>query len=90
MIEGVPFLRWLLDFLKSKARLLEIRMNHFYGYSSDSSESDDSSDSSDTVERSPLAGGYVGSDAEENLDDSFLSPVAVSEASALEAPSSCR
>ena len=54
-----------------------------YGYSSDSSESDDSSGSSDTAERSPLAGGYVGSDAEENLDDSFLS---ASEASALGTP----
>ena len=54
--------------------------------SSDSSESDDSSDSSDTAERSPLAGGYVGSDAEENLDDSFLSLVAASEASALGVP----
>ena len=37
-------------------------------------------------ERSPLSGGYVGSDAEENLDDSFLSPVAASEASVLGAP----
>ena len=58
----------------------------FYGYSIDSSESDDSSDSSDAPKRSPLAGGFFGSDAEENLDDSFLSPVAASEASALGAP----
>ena len=29
---------------------------------------------------------HVGSDVEENLDDSFLSPVAASEASALGAP----
>ena len=76
----------VIGFSEEQSEALRDQDESFYGYSSDSSESDDSSDSSDTAERSRLAGGYVGSDAEENLDDSFLSPVAASEASALGAP----
>ena len=75
-----------IGFSEEQSEALRDQDESFYGYSSDSSESDDSSDGSDTSERSPLAGGYVGSDAEENLDDSFLSPVAASEASALRTP----
>ena len=77
------FSQVVIGFSEEQSEALRDQDESFYGYSSDSSESDDSSDSSDTAERSPLAGGYVGSDAEENLDDSFLS---ASEASALGAP----
>ena len=95
------FSQVVIGFSEEQSEALRDQDESFYGYSSDSSESDDSSDSSDTAERSPLAGGYVSSDAEENLDDSFLSPVsdaeenlddsflspvAASEASALGAP----
>ena len=79
------FSQVVIGFSEEQSEALRDQDESFYGYSSDSSESDDSSDSSDTAERSPLAG-YVGSDAEKNLDDSFLSPVAASEASALGAP----
>ena len=80
------FSQVVIRFSEEQSEALRDQDESFYGYSSDSSESDDGYDSSDTVEQSPLAGGYVGSDAEENLDDSFLSPVAASEASALGAP----
>ena len=80
------FSQVITGFSEEQSEALRDQDESLYGYSSDSSESDDSSDSSDKAERSPLAGGYVGSDAEENLDDSFLSPVATSEASALGAP----
>ena len=80
------FSQVVIGFSDEQNEALRDQDESFYGYSSDSSESEDSSDCSDTAERSPLAGGYVGSDAEENLDDSFLSPVAASKASALGAP----
>ena len=76
----------VIGFSEEQSDALRDQDESFHGYNSDSSESDDSSARSDTAERSPLAGGYVGSDAEENLDDSFLSPVAASEARALGAP----
>ena len=84
------FSQVVIGFSEEQTEALRDQDESFYGYSSDSSESEDSSDSYDTAERSLLAGGYVGSDAEENLDDSFLSPIAVSEASALGAFSGCR
>ena len=80
------FSQVVIGFSEEQSDALRDQDESFHGYNSDSSESDDSSDRSDTAERSPLAGGYVGSDAEENLDDSFLSPVAASEARALGAP----
>ena len=80
------FSQVVIGFSEEQSETLRDQDESFYGYSGDSSESDDSSDSSDTAERSPLAGGYVGSDAEENLNDSLMSPVAASEASALGAP----
>ena len=77
------FSQVVIGFSEEQSEALRDQDESFYGYSSDRSESDDSSDSSDTAKRSPLAGGYVGGDAEENLDDSFLSPVAASKSSAL-------
>ena len=73
------FSQVVIGFSEEQSEALRDQDESFNGHSSDSSESDDSSDS---------AGGYVGSDPEENLDldDSFLSPVAASEASALGAP----
>ena len=63
----------VIGFSEEQSDALRDQDESFYGYSSDSSESDDSSDSCDMAERSPLVGSYVGSDAQENLDDSFLS-----------------
>ena len=53
----------VVGFSEEQSEALRDQDESFYGYSSDNSESDDSSDCSDTAERSPLAGGYVGSDA---------------------------